>query len=40
MVAMGLGEEGRLKAAQEVKSAGDGEMGGEVEEVGLLISKA
>lgn len=36
---MGLGEEGRLKAAQEVK-AGDGEMGGEVEVVGLLISKA
>ena len=28
MVATGLGEEARLKAAQEVKSAGDGEMGG------------
>ena len=40
MVATGLGEEGRLKATQEVKSAGDGEMGGEVEGVGLLISRA
>ena len=40
MVATGLGEEGRLKAMQEVKSAGDGEMGGEVEGVGLLISRA
>lgn len=37
---MGPGEEGRLKATEEVKSAGDGEMRGEVEEVGLLISKA